>query len=763
MQMRNKFMSPGRAIFATICAAVLALPLFADQVRINPDDYKCSFTITFPGYSGSTTLTDFPVLIRLSLARNAFDYSKCKVDNGGDLRFADANGNLLAHEIDTWDENGESLVWVKVTSLDSSTLITAYYGYTGSGNPPAVTASDVWSNGYLGVWHLNENSSPLVDATGGGKNWTRSSSHADKVSLGGAGILGNAPEFAMLAETSGNETVHNGYLKLSDSNNKFTGKTTMTFEMWIYQREVATNRRFMYRKNGNDTALDFTLTYPDYNGKSRLGFAFTATNMQEEAAAVTSTLYNRYQDGGINTWRHFALVFDSIDAKRLLAYVNGGNSNSTDDSVALNEEYSILPVGGDIYLGNLSQKRAFPGKIDELRISGVARSADWVKATYDTVNNDSFAFYRIPNDWEKYTHKFNVSFPGATNGVLSAFPVLVKISESTISGFRYDDCLKANGGDLRFSDADGNLLDSEVDTWNIAGESLIWVNVPTLSSATKLTAYYGWEFAPAVVSLNVWTNGYVGVWHLGEIALPLKDSAAYPADFVSENSSVTYGQVGVVGGSPRFLVNDNTNCFVKTRAADSEKLNGGVAITIEAWTCQYRHKEAPEYGGYILAKDNGSANWSYRIWEDNAAGSSSCRYLQMNLDGVGSKNATSALGLVPFSASEDIWNYQVFSYDSASEAANKASYYLNGVLNNTSNVGSAPIVNSVSQLYLGNAHNFNKFGHAFPGKIDEVRISNVARSAGWLATTYDMIQGNPAFATYSSAREQTKGFIVLIR
>ena len=744
-----------RRIPLALLAALAPLALSADPVDWS--GYKYSLDIAFPGYSGSTTLTDFPVLVRLSAARNAFQYDKCRLPNGGDLRFSDAEGNLLSSEVDTWNEDGESFVWVKVPTFNANTIITAYYGCA---TPVAMTPSDVWSNGYIGVWHLNEASSPLADSTGGGKNFTRSSSHVNMVSLGGAGVVGNAPEFAMLENQDG---THDGYLKLSDSNGKFAGKTTMTFEMWLFPREAATNRRLLYKKLGNDTALDFTLN-KDNSGRQRLGFAFLTTNMLDNASsAVTKNLYNRYQEEGINVWRYCALVYDSVAAERLLAYVNGENSGSTDDSVALNPGYSIHPNGGDLYLGNLSSKRAFPGKIDEVRISDVARSSDWVKATYDTVNDDEFATYRTPNDWKRYARTFSVSFPGATNGVLSAYPVLVKVSESSIPGFRYADCLKENGGDLRFADADGNLLDSEIDTWDTNGVSLIWVNVPSLSSGTKLKAYYGWDFAPNVESLNVWTNGFVGVWHLGQSSLPVEDSTANPADFTSEKPGVAYGQTGIVGSALRFFVGENnTNSYVKTTAAAADKLDGFSAVTFEAWTCQTRHKVSPEKDAYILAKDNGSANWSYRIFEDNKDGSGSRRFLQANYDnGVGSKNATSDFGLVDFSDSVDIWNYQVFAYDSTSAAAKKASYYLNAVLKNTADVGSAPLVHSSSQLYLGNAHNYNKWGAAFPGKIDEVRISNVARSAGWLRTTYDMIQGNAGFATYSSATENVSGTVII--
>ena len=38
-------------------------------------------------------------------------------------------------------------------------------------------------------------------------------------------------------------------------------------------------------------------------------------------------------------------------------------------------------------------QNSFPGSIDEVRISKVARSADWVKASHDTVTESAFAVY----------------------------------------------------------------------------------------------------------------------------------------------------------------------------------------------------------------------------------------------------------------------------------------------------------------------------------------------------------------------------------
>ena len=71
---------------AIIAAVVTCASLTAKAEVVEPAAYERSFTITFPGYSGSETLTDFPVLVKISSVLNDFDYSACKVAGGGDLR-----------------------------------------------------------------------------------------------------------------------------------------------------------------------------------------------------------------------------------------------------------------------------------------------------------------------------------------------------------------------------------------------------------------------------------------------------------------------------------------------------------------------------------------------------------------------------------------------------------------------------------------------------------------------------------------------------
>ena len=227
---------------AAIAMAALAATatLTVNATVINPAAYERSFTIMFPGYSGAETLTDFPVQIKVSSARNNFDYSACKVANGGDLRFAASDGTLLASEVDTWNPEGESLVWVKVPSFNKFTVITAYYG---NATPDAVTASDVWSNGYVGVWHLNEDAVPLADSSGRATSFVLPANTQDRTTYATNGVAGGkSVSFDNAYYGDGNYN----RLVAADAPD-LRGLTNFTVECWTYQTR--------YRDDGDATII----------------------------------------------------------------------------------------------------------------------------------------------------------------------------------------------------------------------------------------------------------------------------------------------------------------------------------------------------------------------------------------------------------------------------------------------------------------------------------------------------------------------------
>ena len=738
--------------------ALFALPgtLFSD---VNGTAYARSFDISFPGYTESETLTNFPVLVRLSAARNDFKYAKCKLADGGDVRFFDADGTtVLPSEVDTWNPDGESLVWVRVPRLCEGTNIVCRYG---NANPDPVTASDVWSEGYVGVWHLNGRASTLPSSTDGGLSFTRQSAFSDFVALGQDGVVGDAAEFDIVTE---GDDAHKGYLTCTDSQMTLTGMKTMTIEMWINQREWIGGRRILYCKTGNDRAFDFLLNGTKSDGTQSISFYAGTTNTTEEVAQVDVGTYYYFTDDDVGRWRHIALVYDSVDALLSRAFADGKNvGNKT-----VQQDYVVLPTVSDIKLGNLGGGQAFPGSIDEVRISNVARSQTWVKATHATVNDEDFAICSVPNDWENYSRRFSIGFTNYTGETLTDFPVLVKLEKGSPTGFSYADCVKPNGEDLRFADEDGNLLASEVDTWDTNGVSTVWVKVPSLNSATTITAYYGCALAPAVDRKTVWSNGYLGVWHLKEPDLPLEDSGANELHFTrssrtaskpTENDKYnTYGDAeSVVGKSLR--ITPTTDKKGGVYAEDPEALiGGGSAMTVEIWAKTDGEETRQQTLFSKRQYDNPKKNIA-TIWYNGIA----THRPVYNFAFVSGSTTNEMQNTGPELSLEaqHQWKYHVATFDMANTVHTN---YLNGAVDSTKTQKMSSWGTQLATsdgLCLGNRPGPGNTD-GFNGWLDELRISNVARSADWVGATYRTITDNAAFTTYGAVKDNNPNLATVV-
>ena len=716
---------------ATLAFLVAPFALLADS----PDwtAYAKSFDITFPGYTGGTTLTDFPVLVRLSSARNKFDYSKCQA-NGADLRFSDANGNLLSHEIDTWDTTGESLVWVKVPSFNADAVITAHYGFSG-GQPPAVTASDVWSANYVGVWHMKESGTPLAESSGVS---TPIDTAVAAVAFGYTGAIGKAVDMSAVTGGWANK------MSAADDDD-LDGFTDFTLEMWTRQEEwgSANNPTLLSKRNGADNAYYWCCREVDDKRAANMVLSTNGTS--------NADLNGNRACPVLGEWTHQAFVRNTGE-NYIKEFVSGTNSYTRNS-------YGSLPVVSNsqrLAFGSGINGYPFPGQMDEVRISRVARSADWIKATSDCVADDDFAEYTlvIGNDWGQYSHKFSVTFTGyAGSETLSDFPVLVKISQNSPSGFSYADCLKANGGDLRFADSAGNLLVSDVDTWNPNGVSLIWVKVPTLTASTKIIAYYGWADAPAVVSSNVWANGYVGVWHMKETALPLAESSGV-------STPISYKQGNVVLGYASGAIGAAVDCsgasswFDVLRADDDDDLDGFTAFTLEMWTKQAEGTWSTTTNPGMMEKrpaNNSETSGNSYYWYENKDKAGAAGVLFYTGEAGTAKYGTGNT-VIP---EPDVWTHQAFV---RTTITNRKYYYYVGGTNtwNTASGNDDPVTSSSSYLIIGGSGKSVKF----PGQIDEVRISRTSRSADWIKATNDTVT-KANFATYSAAKAVTRHTVLI--
>ena len=85
-----------------------------------------------------------------------------------------------------------------------------------------------------------------------------------------------------------------------------------------------------------------------------------------------------------------------------------------------------------------------------------------------------------PPDAPGWAFKRQLTIDNTGLSALTDFPVLVVLDGTRI---RYS----TTGADLRFTDTSATPLPYEIETWNPAGTSYVWVKVPTIAAGTTTT------------------------------------------------------------------------------------------------------------------------------------------------------------------------------------------------------------------------------------------------------------------------------------
>jgi hypothetical protein len=257
---------------------------------------------------GDNSAENIPVLVRISTAIDGFSYEDLK-SNGSDIAFGVENGGELTiypHEIETWNPEGESLIWVKVPTLFDATEFAMYYG---NGVSVAESKTAVWSN-YVGVWHLNEDSGDASDATGNGLTAVPTGANSGSDSVG----VANCPAGTgrQMASVKGNKS----YLLVANSDLLDCGNS-LTFSGWFkaYNTFTSYSMRYVSRKN----------KYTDKNGwevEARYDTSSdTVPATTVSARGANSGDYTATVPDIRENWVHLSLVYE--DTKQLTYYVNG--------------------------------------------------------------------------------------------------------------------------------------------------------------------------------------------------------------------------------------------------------------------------------------------------------------------------------------------------------------------------------------------------------------------------------------------------------
>ncbi|KPJ58234.1 MAG: hypothetical protein AMJ46_14495, partial [Latescibacteria bacterium DG_63] len=185
---------------------------------------------------------------------------------------------------------------------------------------------------------------------------------------------------------------------------------------------------------------------------------------------------------------------------------------------------------------------------------------------------------------------------------LTDFAVLISIaSDDDLRTTGYSGhVVHADGYDIIFRASDGiTQLDHEVEKYvPSTGELVAWVRIPTLSgsSDTTIYLYYGNSTitSPTENPTGVWSNGYVGVWHLAESSGDALDSTSYETNGAL-SGGVTQGATGKVGPAYAF---DGIDSQVDMGDPSDGHLDFGTgSFTVEIWINRDSSMTTDQYGG----------------------------------------------------------------------------------------------------------------------------------------------------------------------
>ncbi|MFK7952387.1 MAG: DUF2341 domain-containing protein, partial [Ekhidna sp.] len=331
-------------------------------------------TISSSMVSGSTDLTDFPVMIRIDGADLTEIEGNTIRSDAYDIRFTlDNSVQWLEHEIETYNIGTEYIAWVKlpVLSATENTVINMYYGNAGASTDPSVNT--VFTSDYEAVFHMED----ATDASENGNNGTLNGNAAITTD----GYIGNG-----LTLDGAND-----YLINSDDPSLVMNPTDVfSISLWFKGTDNAAELISRMDPGQNNKGYTFRILN---SGGARLGLligeSFSGTPV---ALRATTSLSSEVVDGN---WHYLVGTYDgSTDLSGMKIYVDGENTSITSDGGLFNDNLSSgddtnpnIPLSIGVRDGGGSNSNDTDGEIDEARIIRTELTADWIKTEFNNMSD----------------------------------------------------------------------------------------------------------------------------------------------------------------------------------------------------------------------------------------------------------------------------------------------------------------------------------------------------------------------------------------
>lgn len=320
----------------------------------NHDEWKYRMRIRFPGYDGTTALTNFPVLLTFREDFPGWSHDQFTSETGADLRFLDPEtGALLDFEIESWNQAGESRVWVRLPKLTAETQIEARWGGPPEAAhlPAGATNGAVWP-GFAGVWHWPAEAPNCRDASPVANHGTyENGAQPSETFIAAAGRFDGIDDYVELSH----------YLDI--------GMSSHTVSAWIRVPEIGQDNLEPDERVG--------ILLGNYNHKRHANWEVYRDGTVRIYWNAGEINYRGFTDLRDNQWHHVACVRDR-ENNRFRWYVDGQVEFTVDDAGTDISLVGVHLIGADVR----SATYYFHGAIDELRLARGALPADWIRTEW---------------------------------------------------------------------------------------------------------------------------------------------------------------------------------------------------------------------------------------------------------------------------------------------------------------------------------------------------------------------------------------------
>ena len=288
----------------------------------------------------SASEENFPLLIRLN--QRTFDFSQAK-PNGDDIRFS-AAGQPLTYQIDEWDAvQGRASIWVRIPLIKGNARqeIKLHWGKAdaaGESNGKAVFNE---SNGFVTVMHLGDPKDP--------KDEVGTLTPTNLGATASDGMIGKALNFVY-----GRPGVIGG----ENITNYPSGNSPSSTELWFKDNKLPGpwgSRFVCWGVEGSGSKLLIGVLSPLHIS--------CGVECPDPVA--------------LNQWYHVVHTYETDGTQK--AYVNG-------ELVASTKAIMDFKNPCRMFVGNWYRNWESDCDVDEVRISKVTRSADWIRLTYQNQN-----------------------------------------------------------------------------------------------------------------------------------------------------------------------------------------------------------------------------------------------------------------------------------------------------------------------------------------------------------------------------------------